>query len=128
MYQHKIPLHLETEDKFIFGLTMRQCVIFGVSACMGYASFSDLFHLIPTVLPALILGLVSAALLLVCGAVVALVNVYGRGLDEWAIVLLMYVSQPRTYLWHFHASDMGQLLGREKKDGRSAQRQEVDEW
>lgn len=128
MYQHKVPLHLETEDKFIFGLTMRQCVIFGISACMAYASFSDLFSLIPNVLTALILGLVSAASLLVCGTTIALVSVYGRGLDEWAVILLMYLAQPRMYLWRFHYPEVTQLPDGEAKGDGTALRKEVDEW
>jgi hypothetical protein len=40
-----------------------------------------------------------AAISLALGLVFTLVRVYGRGMDEWAFVLLHYVVTPKTSLW-----------------------------
>src|SRR5579875_3777011 len=82
-YIHDVPNHLEVEDTFVLGLTVRQCVIVGCGAAMAYGLFNDLFSSIPNPAIGLVVGLVAAFLLFGVLLAVALVRVGGRGLDEW---------------------------------------------
>jgi uncharacterized membrane protein len=104
-YTHWVPNHLETEDKFILNLSMRQCVILFVALCMAYLVFNDLFNAIPAPGLALGLGLVAALLVFLAGLALALIHVHKRGLDEWIFVLLMYAVTPKIYIWHFNRPD-----------------------
>lgn len=110
MYTHKIPNHLEVEDVFILGLTIRQCVLIGVGAAMAYALFTDVFAAFADPVLGLVVGLVAAFLLFGCLLAVALVKLAGRGLDEWLLVLLIYWLRPRTYLWRFNRLDAFEVL------------------
>ncbi len=107
MYVHKVPAHLETEDKFIFFLTLRQCIVLGVGSTVAYSSFFQVFTAVSTAALGVGLGAgLLVALPLIVGAVaVAFVKVYGRGVEEWAMVLLLYLIQPRIYLWRFASPD-----------------------
>src|SRR5215469_5355037 len=96
MYTHPVPNHLETEDKFILNLTIRQCVILFVALCMAYLVFNDIFNAIPSPGFALGLGLAGALLVFLAGVALALIRVHRRGLDEWLFVLLLYATQPKT--------------------------------
>src|SRR5947209_534982 len=110
MYSHKIPNHLEVEDVFILGLSIRQCVIIGVGAAMAYALFTDVFAAIADPVLGLVVGLVAALVLFGCLLAVALIKLAGRGLDEWLLVLLIYQLRPRIYLWRFNHPDAFEQL------------------
>src|SRR6266851_790814 len=47
MFTHKIPNHLETEDLFLFGLTVRQCLLLFVGAGLSDLLFTTTFGLFP---------------------------------------------------------------------------------
>lgn len=106
MYVHKIPIHLETEDKFVYSLTLRQCVVLGIGATLAYTGFFSVFTSLPNPGLGFTLGLLTAFSLLICGVALAFVKVFGRGLGEWATVLLVYLMQPHIYLWRFATPDV----------------------
>lgn len=99
MHTHKIPNLLETDDLFLFGLTMRQCLILFVGAITSYLLFFRLFVWFPNPAAGLIVGLVFALLFLAGMVALAFAHVYGRGLEEWGVVLLLYLGRPRISLW-----------------------------
>lgn len=107
---HTIPNLLDTEDTFLFGLTMRQGLILFVGAGTSYLLFENIFALIADPGGALMVGLAVA--LLFFGAMVALAFVRrdGRGLEEWGVVLLLYASRPKIYLWSINAPDVFERL------------------
>src|ERR1700740_3354964 len=104
-YMHRVPNHLETEDKFVLFLSIRQCVILFVTLCMAYMLFNDVFNAIPQTGLALGLGLAAALLVFLAGLALAPIPVHHRGVVKWLFVLFMYAIQPKTYLWRFNTPD-----------------------
>jgi len=94
---HQIPLHLETEDKFLWTLTGRQVCIIGLGLAVGYLVFVDLT--VQVSLLFWLLGLFLWVCFALAGVVVAFVRVQRRNLEEWALVWLLYWSRSRYYLW-----------------------------
>lgn len=133
MYNHKIPNHLEVEDVFILGLSIRQCVIIGVGAAMAYALFIDVFDAIAVTDPVLglVMGLVAALVLFGCLLAAALTRLAGRGLDEWLLVFLIYQLRPRIYLWRFNHPDTFEQLDQANlasAEGAAMHEKEAEEW
>ncbi len=97
-YRHKIPLHLEVEDHIMAGLTARQLLLIGAGLAVGYLIWSNLSALTRSSA-----GLVLASLLcllpVMAGLAVAFFRSGSRGLEEWAVVGLIYLAQPKHYLW-----------------------------
>lgn len=130
MYSHKIPNHLEVEDVFVLGLSIRQCVIIGVGAAMAYALFTDVFAAIPDPVLGLVVGLVAASVLFGCLLSVALIKLAGRSLDEWLLVFLIYLLRPQISLWRFNYSDAFEQLDQahlESAEGANHEK-EAEEW
>lgn len=131
MYLHRIPNHLETEDKFIFTLSMRQTAIIFVALCMGYILFNDLFNAIPEPELALGLGLTAAFLVFLAGVALAIIRVHKRGLDEWVFILFLYAVAPKVYTWHFNkpeAFELSDLSASAHIEGRRDKKEEENEW
>ncbi|HUY73259.1 MAG TPA: PrgI family protein [Candidatus Dormibacteraeota bacterium] len=91
--RHEIPTHLNVEDRAFYGLTVRQVMFLTAGAAAGYS----LWNQWPTVLIELRLGLAMACFAL--AVVVALVRPQGRGLEEWAFVVLHYAAVPKVCTW-----------------------------
>lgn len=131
MYTHRVPNHLETEDKFILNLSMRQCVILFVALCMAYALFNDIFNAIPDAGLGLGLGLAGALLVFLAGVALALIRVHRRGLDEWVFILFMYAVAPKTYTWHFNKPDafeLSDLSASAHVERKRNEKEEENEW
>lgn len=136
MYAHRIPAHLETEDKFLFFLTLRQCIMLGIGSTIAYTSFFQVFTAVPSTALGLgfVAGLAVALLLVVCTVGLAFVKVYGRGAEEWAIVFLLYLAQPRVYLWRFAQPDafeehhQAQVERTRRQQARRHNGEEDDTW
>jgi hypothetical protein len=129
MYAHKIPIHLETEDKFLWHLTLRQCVVLTVGCTIAYTSFINMLATIPNPTFGLFAGTLVALLVMICAVALAFVNIFGRGLDEWGLVLLLYAAQPRLYLWRFARPDAFERLNQCERERQIATREsEDDAW
>jgi hypothetical protein len=102
---HKVPLFLEEEDRFLFGLTMRQLLVLLIGATTSSLLFARSLDWIAHPLLALWVGLLLAALAGLFTVLVAFTRVGGRGLEEWGLVALLFLCQPPRYLWHFDAPD-----------------------
>lgn len=126
---HKVPLFLELEDKFLLGLTMRQCLLLFVGAGVSYMVFFNIFGMIADPTTALVVGLAVALLCFSGVLAIAFLQLGGRGLEEWGLVLLVYLSQPKMYTWHFNAPDAFERLdwAALERNIRTAQEQE-GEW
>lgn len=96
MQQHKIPIHLEQEDKFLLGMTARQCLVIAVGGTLAYAALPSDFSSLSSV----IIGLIVSALLFLATLAVAFIRVQHRDLEQWMLIGLMYLSQPKCFLWH----------------------------
>ena len=92
MQRHEVPTHLNIDDKAFAGLTMRQLMVAIIGLALAYAAMSE----VPLPLPVR-LGLGAAVLLWT--AAFTLWQPAGRSLEDWAFVLLRYVSVPRVVVW-----------------------------
>ena len=91
--RHEIPTHLNVEDRAFYGLTVRQVMFLTAGAAAGYS----LWNQWPVLPLALRVGLAVACFAL--AVVVALVRPQGRGLEEWAFVVLHYAAVPKVCTW-----------------------------
>lgn len=96
MLRHEIPTHLDVQDKVLLGLTARQAMhlLIGLAA----AAFVWTHLSSGDVLP-LAARLAAAACWLCAAVVAALVRPHGRGVEEWAVVVLRYLATPRCAVW-----------------------------
>lgn len=128
MYVHKVPIHLETEDTFVFHLTLRQCVVLAVGCTIAYTSFVNVLTAIPNPTVGLGAGVFVAAFVATCAVALAFGKVLGRGLDEWGLVLLVYMAQPRLYLWRFARPDAFEQFDQRERERAGARESEDDAW
>ena len=105
--RHRVPTHLNVEDKAILGLTLREVACLGVGALLGYAAYGQLMG---SPLP---LRLLALLLCLGAGATLAFVRPLGRGIEEWSFVLLHFVATPRHALWSPRPPDPAGWAGRD---------------
>jgi len=95
--RHEVPTHLNIDDKAFAGMTMRQLMVAIIGLALAYAATSE------APLPlAFRLGMGTTVLLLT--AAVSLWRPGGRPLEDWAFVLLQYVSTPRVVVWRVRTS------------------------
>jgi hypothetical protein len=131
MYLHRVPNHLEIEDKFILSLSMRQCAILFVALCLGYLLFADIFNAVPDAGLGLALGLAAALLVCLAGVALALIRIHKRGLDEWVFVLCIYALTSKIYTWHFNQPDTFERSDwspAAQREWSTKQKEEINEW
>ncbi|MBN9492269.1 PrgI family protein [bacterium] len=92
MQRHEVPTHLNIEDKAFAGLTMRQLMVAIIGLALAYSAMSQM----PLPLP---VRLTAGAVVLLLTAAFSLWQPAGRSLEDWAFVLLRYVSVPRVVVW-----------------------------
>ena len=92
MQRHEVPTHLNIEDKAFAGLTMRQLMVAIIGLALAYSAMSET----PLPLP---VRLTAGAVVLLFTAALSLWQPAGRSLEDWAFVLLRYVSVPRIVVW-----------------------------
>ena len=128
MFQHKIPIHLEQQYHLIAGLTPRQVLLLGCGASLSYTSFTSISSAIPDLWGlalAIILAIVPAGL----STLTAFFQLRGRGLEQWAMITLLYFISPKILLWSLHEEDEAATTEQEKrKDGEKQHYQGREEW
>jgi hypothetical protein len=97
--RHEIPTHLNVEDKAFAGLTMRQLLTAAVGLGLAYGAASEL----PLPMP---VRLMTAGVVLVAVALLALWHPAERPLEDWAFVLLRYWAVPRVAVWRPRRLDL----------------------
>lgn len=93
MKRHEIPTHLGVEDRVFWGLSFRQVA----NLTAGFAGSYGLWNQWPDWPVSIRAALAVTAALL--ALVVTLVKPAGRGLEEWAFVVLRYLSLPKACGW-----------------------------
>lgn len=91
--RRQIPTHLNVEDKAFYGLSVRQFTYLTI----GFATSYGLWNQWPDLPVAARLVLAAACFALAIA--LALVRPHGRGLEEWAFVVLHYVAMPKSGVW-----------------------------
>ena len=97
MQRHEVPTHLNIEDKAFAGLTMRQLMVAIIGLALAYSAMSE------APLP-LAIRLAAGATVLLMTAAISFWQPAGRSLEDWAFVLLRYVSIPRVVVWRVRTS------------------------
>ncbi|GCE09515.1 PrgI family mobile element protein [Dictyobacter aurantiacus] len=97
-YKHKIPIHLEVSDHIILGLTTRQLLLIGSGVALDYTLWSSLSFLNGSD-AGLVCNALCSLVPVVIGVAAAFLRPAARGLEQWAMVWLLYLLTPKTYLW-----------------------------
>jgi len=99
--RYKVPTHIATQDKILFGLTARQLLVLLCGTALAYqiwliayplglehvGLFGVIVHLLLCLPPILLsLGL-------------AFFSVADRSLEVWLLIALRYRQQPKRYAW-----------------------------
>lgn len=124
---HKVPIHLDVEEKFIFGWTVRQCFILGMGAALGWGLFVQMSGVLPLTVLAQLFSLFCGVVVFVISAGMAFFRLAGRSLEQWALVVLLYVSAPKWYRWSFNTDHLEAEGDREDTESREG-REEDEEW
>lgn len=98
--RHEVPTHLNIEDKAFAGLTMRQLMVAIIGLALAYSAMSE------APLP-LAVRLGAGATVLLVTAAISFWQPAGRSLEDWAFVLLRYISIPRIVVWRVRTSRDG---------------------
>ena len=91
--RHEIPTHLNVEDRAFYGLSVRQVMYLTGGFSLGYGLWNQWGDALPELRLALA---ITCALVAVT---MALVRPAGRGVEEWAFILLRYMAIPRRSVW-----------------------------
>ena len=94
-YQHRIPLHLEQEDKFILNLSARQSLVIGSGCALGAGAISD-FNF--STVHGFVFGTLVFVLVVALSCVVAFTRYHHRNLEQWVLIIIIYLSKPRYYI------------------------------
>ncbi len=97
MQRHEVPTHLNIEDKAFAGMTMRQLMVAIIGLALAYSALSE------APLP-LAVRLAAGATVLLMTAAISFWQPAGRSLEDWAFVLLRYISIPRVVVWRVRTS------------------------
>jgi hypothetical protein len=90
---YELPTHLEVEDQLIAGLTARHLLRLLIGASLAYGVWDQVLWLPEEV------RLVAAVILTALGGAFALLQPQGRPLDQWLVVLLLFLICPRQLVW-----------------------------
>lgn len=89
MRKHTIPVHLETQDTLLYGLTTRQLLVLALGLAVAYSLWSDWGMLSFPLAVAVCVGAVA----------VAFVKPQQQSLDTWLLIWLFFVCTTKTLLW-----------------------------
>jgi hypothetical protein len=100
MKKEEFPTFLNEQPTIIFGRTGRELLILGIGATLAYMTWIRLGLIIPGGgLGMMVLKALVTAIPIVISAVVALMNIAGRPLEEWAFAGLFYFLIPKVYVY-----------------------------
>ncbi len=98
-HYHTNPTQLNTPEKIIWGLTARQLLILALGCSLGYKLWANLVFLLTYGVAGFALRLLLAALPVLVALALAMVQLGGRYLEIWAILLLRYWGRSRHAVW-----------------------------
>ena len=88
--RHEIPTHLDTPDRILLGLTLRQMLVLaaGIATSFWLGNFLGWPLGFAIAAPG---GLITFS--------VSFIKPGGRGLEDWALAIARYMLTPRIYSW-----------------------------
>jgi hypothetical protein len=106
--RYQIPTHLDVEDKIIsfngIGLTVRQAFLLVLGWSLTVDVWRSLESLHGLGFGGLALRLLISALPGLVSCIIAWTKVSGRHLESWLLIVLLFYSKPKLYLWRSLAS------------------------
>ncbi len=96
---HTNPTQFNTPEKIIWGLTARQLLILALGCSLGYKLWANLVFLLTFGVGGFALRLLLAAIPVLIALALAMVQLGGRYLEMWAILLLRYWGRSRHAVW-----------------------------
>ncbi len=128
--RYQIPTHLEVEDKIIsyngIGLTVRQAFLLVLGWSLAVDVWRSLDGLTSLGGAGVVLRLVISAAPGLLACFIALTKVGGRHLESWLLVVLLYHTKPKVYLWRGMATQVAvDPSGRRKR--KAARKQTGDD-
>ncbi len=117
---HRIPTHLDEEEKLLWNLSTRQILALGVGLTFAFMASNSLTPITgPVVSTMALLGIIALTMAL------ALVKTKHRPLDQWLVVWLIYHLQPRYYVWRPLPLE---TTDHEQQEEKKEKREEIEEW
>jgi hypothetical protein len=98
-HSHTNPTQLNTPEKIIWGLTARQLLILALGCSLGYKLWANLVFLLTYGVTGFALRLLLTALPVLVALTLAMVQLGGRYLEIWAILLLPYWGRSKHAVW-----------------------------
>ncbi len=100
MQKEEFPTFLNEQPVIIFGRTGRELMVMAIGASLAYLLWLDLDKVLGRVsLGEMVIKGIICAAVIILSLIVALVNVAGRPLEEWATVGVLYFLMPKVYLY-----------------------------
>ncbi|MGH3180293.1 MAG: hypothetical protein ACRDOE_00060 [Streptosporangiaceae bacterium] len=108
--RYQIPTHLEVEDKIIsyngIGITVRQAFVLVLGWSLAVDVWRSLDGLAHLGMAGVVLRLVVSAAPGLLACFIAFTRVGGRHLESWLLVVLLYHTKPKVYLWRALATQV----------------------
>lgn len=119
--RYQIPTHLGVEDKIIsyngIGLTVRQAFLLVLGWSLAVDVWRALDGLVQLGTAGVVLRLVVSAAPGLLACFIAFTRVGGRHLESWLLVVLLYHTKPKVYLWRCLATQvrLGEQVSRHRR-------------
>lgn len=100
MKKEEFPTFLNEQPTVVFGRTTRELLLFAIGISCGYLLWQDISG--PAALGVVgltILRVICALIPVLLAAIVALVKIATRPLEEWAVISLSYLVLPKVYIY-----------------------------
>ena len=126
--RYQIPTHLEVEDKIIsyngIGLTVRQAFLMVLGWSLAVDVWRWLDGLAHLGMAGVVVRLVVSAAPGLLACFIAFTRVGGRHLESWLLVVLLYHTKPKVYLWRGLAAQVLPAKRPSRRQRKATQRQE----
>jgi hypothetical protein len=104
-HYHTNPTQLNTPEKIIWGLTARQLLILALGCSLGYKLWANLAFLLTYGVAGFALRLLLAAIPVLFTLALAMIQLGGRYLEIWAILLRYWGRSKHAVWWSVQVKD-----------------------
>lgn len=126
--KQEFPTFLNEQPTVIFGRTSRELLILVIGAIVAFSIWSKMSVVFPTDFLWNAFSIIVAVIPGIAFAVIALVNIGDRPMEEWIMAWLFFSLMPKIYLFEpIDEEDDLKLLALEHKDlAKSVQKRDLD--
>ncbi len=98
MKKEEFPTFLNEQPTVVFGRTTRELLIIACGLTVAYTLWSNLNSLLPSPW-GMVVAIISIVITLIASLVIAMIPVASRSLEEWIVIWLFYLLEPKLYLF-----------------------------